>query len=102
LNARTLWAFGQREAAVQVLCQDDEIASALIASGVRCRIGRYAEPYTTHVSANVYKGDASAMKAQARGDYYDKAGRRFTVASCATKGARKSADAGVCVKTASN
>lgn len=100
LNARTLWNFGQREAALQIMCQDDEIASAMVASGVRCRIGRYAEPYT--VSHNVYKGDASAMKAQASAEYFDKKGHRFVVAACGSKGARKSADAGVCVKVASN
>jgi hypothetical protein len=43
LNARTLWAFGQKEAALQTLCLDDEMASALTSAGVRCRVGHYAQ-----------------------------------------------------------
>jgi hypothetical protein len=97
LNARTLWAFGQRDAAIQVMCQDDEIASALVASGVRCRIGHYAQPYTT-VSVSSHP----VYKAEFKSDYVDKKGRRFTIADCHSKGARPSADAGVCVKLASN
>jgi hypothetical protein len=34
--------------------------------------------------------------------YFDKKGHQYVVAACGTKGARQSADAGVCVKTASN
>jgi hypothetical protein len=93
LNARTLWAFGQRDAAIQVMCQDDEIASALVASGVRCRIGHYAEQYAT-VSVSSHP----VYKAEFKSTYHDKSGRTYTIAACGTKGARKSADPGVCVK----
>jgi hypothetical protein len=114
LNARTLWAFGQREAALQTLCMDDELAVSMTAGGVRCRVGRYAtvavaEPYGHPVFKGEYHGPvpgeksrelkATDLKAAA---YFDKKGHQYVVASCGEKGARKSADAGVCVKMASN
>lgn len=94
LNARTLWAFGQRDAAIQVMCQDDEVASALVASGVRCRIGHYAEQI---VAVGPVVGHP-VYKAEFKSTYHDKSGRTYTIAACGTKGARKSADPGVCVK----
>jgi hypothetical protein len=93
LNARTLWAFGQHEAAVQVLCQDDELATAMVASGIRCRVGQYAQAYAT-VSTRV---GHPVYKAEFKHEYFDKAGHKFVVSSCTARGARKSADAGVCV-----
>jgi hypothetical protein len=116
LNARTLWAFGQRDAAIQVMCQDDEVASALVASGVRCRIGRYAVQtvaYTESYGHPVFKGEYHgpvpgeksqpvALDMKRSASYFDKKGHQYVVAACGTKGARQSADAGVCVKTASN
>jgi hypothetical protein len=95
------------------MCQDDEVASALVSSGVRCRIGRYATQTVAYESHPVFKGEYHGkvpgeksqpvtldMKRSA--SYFDKKGHQYVVAACGTKGARQSADAGVCVKTASN
>jgi hypothetical protein len=113
LNARTLWAFGQHEAALQTLCLDDELARSMVAGGIRCRVGAYAEVRvaSTYSSGPVYKGEYHGkvpgehpreLKSLAASDYSDSKGRHYVVAACGEKGARKSADAGVCVKFASN
>ena len=39
LYARTLFALGHRVAATQILCNDPDVAQALLAEGIRCRIG---------------------------------------------------------------
>jgi hypothetical protein len=90
LNARTLWAFGQHEAALQTLCLDDELARSMVAGGIKCRVGAYAEVavVTPH----------SAYRGEFKSAYHDKKGRAYTVADCHSKGARPSADPGVCVK----
>jgi hypothetical protein len=112
LNARTLWNFGQRDAALQTLCMDDELAVSMTAGGIRCRVGRYAvqtvayrEEYGSHpVFKGEYHGKIPGEKSRElkAADYSDSKGRHFVVAACGSKGAQRSADAGVCVKMASN
>jgi hypothetical protein len=92
LNARTLWAFGQREAALQTLCLDDELATSMVAGGIRCRVGHFATqptPYAVSASVSV-------------GDYTDRRGRHYRPVNCHSRGARLSADRGVCVALAAN
>jgi hypothetical protein len=43
LNARTMWSFGLKEAAIQQLCLDGDMATALEATGKRCLIGPNAQ-----------------------------------------------------------
>ncbi len=44
LNARTLWSFGLHEAAIQEVCLDGDMATALSAAGVHCVVGPNAPP----------------------------------------------------------
>ncbi len=39
LYSRTLYALGHRVAATQILCNDPDVAQALLAEGIRCRVG---------------------------------------------------------------
>lgn len=43
LYSRTLYALGHRVAATQILCNDPDVAQALLAEGVQCRVGVGAE-----------------------------------------------------------
>jgi hypothetical protein len=86
LNARTLWAFGQHEAALQTLCLDDELAVAMVASGIRCRVGRYAPT------------PAQQPSGAPVGEITDRKGRRYTVAACGSRGAVRTTTPGLCAR----
>lgn len=43
LYSRTLYALGHRVAATQILCNDPDVAQALLAEGIQCRVGVGAE-----------------------------------------------------------
>lgn len=49
-TSRQLWNVGQRDAAVQVLCLNDDARLALEASGVACKVKRAAAPAVERVT----------------------------------------------------
>lgn len=64
LFSRTLHALGHREAATQILCNDPEVAQALVAEGIRCRVGIGAEiQRAAAAAAGPLEGDRGAEMA---------------------------------------
>lgn len=108
LNARTLWAFGQREAALQQLCLDDEMALAMSSAGIRCRVGHYAEVRVATYGAPPPPAYPLSMRADAapahasHAVFTDRKGRSYTEAACGSHGAVKTTEKGVCARLASN
>lgn len=91
LNARTLWAFGQKDAAMQALCLDGGLATALQASGYACRVGPNVvaaaqQPYRNTV-AMAMTPEAVARVESEQYDYYTdhKTGRDRPCASYNSK-----------------
>ena len=87
LNARTLWSFGQKEAAIQQLCLDDDMAASLVTAGVHCRIGRYA-PVPV----------AAQQPAAPVGEITDRHGRHYVEAACGSKHAVHTTTPGLCAR----
>ncbi len=86
LMARTLWAFGQHEAALQTLCLDDELSGPMVVSGIVCRVGRYA-PQASQQPSGAPVGEIT-----------DRHGRRYVEASCGSRGAVRTSQPGLCAR----